>query len=149
MTKINPITDSLNTYAKHMIDSIVKDKPAKRTYIRDFLRTANENDAQGTAIVSYFTAYNNAKTNIHNLPFHESERLRNIKEILPEEINAVPELKKQEQKFLSAIEQKYPNSLNKRIDIAGAGAVVADAVKPKSRFAKFVAFLNQFMHVEE
>ena len=61
MVQVNPITDRLNVYAKRMIDSTSQNEPVRKMYIQNFLRTANDNDAHGTAIISYFTALNKAK----------------------------------------------------------------------------------------
>ena len=48
-----------------MIDSTSHHEPVRKMYIQNFLRTANDNDAHGTAIISYFTALNNARKNVN------------------------------------------------------------------------------------
>lgn len=149
MATVNPITDRLNVYAKRMVDSTSRNEPVRKMYINNFLRTANDNDAHGTAIVSYFTALNQAKNNVNSHNLAQVTRLEKMAKVIEQEIEETPALKEQADKFTDAVNKKYKNSLENRIALAKEGAVVSDGIEPKSRIKKIMAFLNQFMKEEE
>lgn len=131
MQPITPI--NFNTMAHDMIYSVVKNSPAKRTYIRNFYRAANDSQAPGNALISYYTELNKFKNNI------------NIVNGIEKEIKKTPELRKEANKFLDTLSYLYPKSLDDRISIASQGAVVSDKVEPKSKFKKFMIFLNKLI----
>ena len=149
MVQVNPITDRLNVYAKRMIDSTSQNEPVRKMYIQNFLRTANDNDAHGTAIISYFTALNNARKNVNYNNHAMVNRLEHMADVIEKEVAETPALKEQVDKFTDAVNKKYKNSLEDRIALAKEGAVVSDGIEPKSRIKKIMAFLNQFMKEEE
>lgn len=148
MAKINPV-DRLNVYAKQMINTTILDTSAKKTYIKNFFRTANDNQMEGTALVAYFTQYNKIMANRSNLSAGQQVRANNVLEHIEKEINDVPELYKQATQFKDSLEKNYPKTLGYRTSLASEGAVTSDCVEPKSKTKKILAFLHQFMKEEE
>ena len=148
MISINP-SQSLNTYAKGMVKSIVNNSPEKKVYINKFLKEANTTGTQGNAIVAYFTEYNNMLAKKQNFVPKASERVKKLPELIEKEINDAPVLQKEAKKFIQALTESYPKTLEKRISLASQGAVVSDRVEPKSKFKKFMVLLNKLIKPEE
>lgn len=147
MTKINPV-DRLNVYAKQMINTTLLDAPAKKTYINNFLKTANDNHIEAPALIAYFTEYNKMQANMGNFSTNQKNRANNLLQHIENEINNVPELYNQATKFKDSLEKKYPKTLDLRVSLASEGAVISDGIEPKSKIKKILAFLNQFMKEE-
>lgn len=136
MPPITPV--NFNTMAYDMLHSVAKNSPARKTYIRNFYRAANESRDPGNAIISYFTELNRFK----------DTNKKNIVEKIEKEINETPELKKETDKFLDVLYALYPKTRATRVSIASQGAVAADRVEPKSNFKKFMMFINKLIREE-
>ena len=144
MPSISPITEKLNYSARKMIETVAKNEPSKTTHIRDFFRIANDNNMQGSAVVSYFTELNKAK---YGKKSPIAEMMYGFSERIEKEIKAVPELKILFNNFSNEIMRKYPRTYDIRRSLAAQEAVIADKVQPKSRFKKFLVSFNKFLSV--
>ena len=136
MPQVIPV--NFNVMAHDMIHSVAKNSPAKKTYIRNFYRAANESGVQGNALVSYFTELNKFK----------SKNNVNISKMIEDEIVETPELKKEAGKFLDILSTNYPKTLDDRISAASQGAVISGKVEPKSNFKKIMMFINKLIREE-
>ena len=135
MPSISPITDKLNYSARRMIESVAKNEPSKTTHIRDFFRTANDNNLQGPALISYFTEVNKAK---YGKKSSIAEKMYGFTDLMEDTIKSVPELIKLCNKFANEFIEKYPNTYILRRALAHQSAVTSDRVEPKSFFKKLI-----------
>ncbi len=150
MATIRPI-DNLNNYAMRMVKSTIKDEPHKTTYIRNFLRTANDNNLQSPAVVSLYTAIRNIGKEIGSKDEFLNNRLKNVVSLISDETEKVSELKDEAMKFALELVRKYDspmregknNSLGKRLLLAKVGAVRSDRVEPKSWLKKILVRLAE------
>ncbi len=156
MATIRPI-DNLNNYAMHMVKSTIKDEPYKTTYIRNFLKTANDNKLQGPAVVSLYTAIRNMGKEIGSKDEFLNNRLKNVISLISDETQKISELKDQVMEFALGLVKNYDhpvregknNSLGKRLLLAKVGAVRSDRVEPKSWFKKMHVRLATFCKLDE
>ncbi len=144
MPSISPI-NQLNTYAKKMLTSIVKESPDKTQAVKTFFKHANENNLQGPAIIAYHTNFNNLKDIAHKQNFEIYSRIKCLPELVEKEITDNPEVEKEGKLFFDKLVSLYPNSIENRVSLASQGAVTADKVEPKSRIKKFFVLINRML----
>lgn len=162
MLPIN-LSQNLDKSAFRMIQYVVEDAPAKRIYINKFFKDANTNNLQGYAIVSYHSALSNFKKRESGFAsMDKMQRIENVQELIEQEVKQVPELKKQTNKFLKALDDAYGDkdlfdksgnlvkkngkkgTLLTRILLARDGAVVSNRVRPRSSFTHNVVDFERF-----
>jgi len=135
---------NLNSCANRMVSSVVHDTSAQRIYIRNFLREANLSGQQGNALVAYYTAFNKylARTDVTH---SAAERIEALPAIISKIADKIPAIKEETRTFVKALQKNYPKTLANRISLASQGAVSADKIEPKSKFKKFMVFINRLV----
>lgn len=136
---------ALKIDAKPMVMSMTNNSKDKAAQLGNFLKAANSKGLHGPAIVSYFTEVNKVSRNKEMLSPKAADRFDKLPDLIDEEVCGNPELKKESEQFLANLKKLYPKTIEKRLSLASQGAVTADKVEPKSRFKKFMVFINQFM----
>lgn len=130
--KVNSV-NAYNYWAARTIKELRDDVPQAGNAAREFLKLANKNDAQGVALVSFYSQLNSMNgVNVTQIIERFNQKMR--------QNNA---LKKQFKLFKHALkEQKYKKTIDKRIVLASNGAVVADGVRPKSLITRGFVLLE-------
>lgn len=145
--KISPV-QQLNDYAKAMLVSVVNDSPAQKRNIGNFLQFANDTKLYGAAVVSYHTAYNMMTKKASHFTKEAKERLYNADSIIEKHAKGSPLLKQKAELFEENINNMYPNSLADRVSLAATGSVQSEIVEPKSRFKKFLVWINRLVNTD-
>lgn len=138
----------VNFNTNQMVRGLVYNAENKPQLLGSFLKEANLRNLQGPALVSYFTEVNKITNNKKYLSREISDRLEKLPEIIESEVKKSPKLQYEADKFSLTLQHFYPKTLNKRIALASEGAVVEGKVEPKSKFKKFMVWLNQFLREE-
>ncbi len=131
--------------AAPMIRSITTNSKDKAAEIGKFFKAANTGNLQGPAVISYFTELNKVSANKRSLTKEAADRFDRLPDLIDKEARKNPDLKYEIDKFLFSLKLLYPKTLQNRVSLASQGAVTADKVEPKSRFKKFMVFVNRLI----
>jgi len=148
------ITDNLGTQLRsktgEMLSKVIYGSPKNGAEaVKDYYHFVNENNLHGPAVVAYYTRINELKDYGKYVSQEISERISKVDKLIEEFAKKNPEVQAETDTFVKRLNRDYPNTLEDRISLANQGAVLSNRVEPKSKFKKFMVFLNRFMQIEE
>lgn len=139
MSQLNIVTKELNSRASRMVSSLYRKSADAEQHIGSFLKYANENKVQGSALVSFYSKSQGANRKI----FPQPEL--NIADIISDKTLKHKQLHTEADIFVSTLLENYPRTLRDRISLASQGCVGADEVKPQSKLKKVFVILNKIL----
>lgn len=153
---------TLGSQAESMIVSAVNKGKNFNRAAQSFFETANRTEQQGTALTAYYSSLNKIQEEVMNTknektlvgkikrfvdsnPNIKSTIEKSLKHVIKDDNKTHLELSK----FILALEEKYPKTLQDRIAIADHGAVRFDSVHKPTWFEKLKISLSKLLRDED
>ena len=123
---------TLNGYAAKMVKECRDSVGNAGETAKSLFKYANKNDMQSQALIAYYSQINRFNyVDVHQV--YDAVELKTQKDTL---------FKKHLALFARKLDQKYPETLEKRLAIVANGGVVSDKVNPKNRVRKIRVALD-------
>lgn len=123
---------TLDDYAAKMVKECRDGVGNAGETAKSFFKYANKNDMQSQALIAYYSQINKSKFVGVNQVYDAVELKTKRDTIFKRHLGL----------FTRKLDQKYPETLEKRLAIVANGGVVSDKVNPRSRIRKIKVALD-------